>query len=180
MQIRTLVLSDAPQYRQLMLRAYREAADAFTSTPEERAQEPLSWWQQRIAGPQNLSLALGAFQAEIMVGAVNLEMNAKPKTRHKAHVMGMFVDGACRGLGVGKALMQTLIEQARQRDELRMLTLTATDGNLAAIELYKGCGFQQFGLEPMAICTPTGYQAKVHMCLDLTASASATLFSHAP
>jgi hypothetical protein len=30
-----------------MLRAYEVAADAFTSTPEERAAEPESWWVKR-------------------------------------------------------------------------------------------------------------------------------------
>jgi hypothetical protein len=42
-----------------MLHAYEHAADAFTSTAEERAAEPLSWWEKRIANPQGMRAALG-------------------------------------------------------------------------------------------------------------------------
>ena len=42
MRIAPLTASDAPQYRELMLEAYVQAADAFTSTAEERANEPLT------------------------------------------------------------------------------------------------------------------------------------------
>lgn len=41
--------ADAPAYRALMLHAYESAADAFTSTPQERAAAPLSWWLEPMA-----------------------------------------------------------------------------------------------------------------------------------
>jgi ribosomal protein S18 acetylase RimI-like enzyme len=45
--------------------------------------------------------------------------------------------------------------------------LTVTEGNAPAVHLYESCGFQAFGTEPMAVLTPTGYKAKVHMWLGL-------------
>jgi hypothetical protein len=47
MHVARLIAADAPRYRALMLHAYEVAADAFTSTPEERAAEPESWWVKR-------------------------------------------------------------------------------------------------------------------------------------
>ena len=44
-----------------------------------------------------------------------------------------------------------------------MVTLTVTEGNAPAIGLYTACGFQAFGVEPMAIATPAGFLGKVHM-----------------
>lgn len=173
MHIRPLTITDAADCRALMLRAYTTAADAFTSTTDERAAEPLSYWVRRIADPQGLGVALGAFDQGLLVGTVAVEFNAKPKTRHKALVIGMFVDDACRGHGCGRALMDAALACARARDGLALVTLTVTQGNRAAIGLYQRCGFQPFGVEPMAIRTPEGYRAKVHMALVLDGGAAA-------
>ena len=50
-----------------MLLAYEHAADAFTSTPEERAKEPHEWWVNRIAHPEGMTVGFGDFtqQSEI-------------------------------------------------------------------------------------------------------------------
>ena len=61
MRVALLLPSHAGQYRKLMLEAYVQAADAFTSTAEERAAEPESFWVKRIADPTGLSAAFGAF-----------------------------------------------------------------------------------------------------------------------
>lgn len=73
MHIAPLAAQDAPLYRELMLEAYVQAADAFTSTAEERAREPLSWWADRIAPASGLGQSFGAFQAGQLVGSVALE-----------------------------------------------------------------------------------------------------------
>lgn len=159
--------ADASAYRSLMLEAYTQAADAFTSTAEERAAEPLSYWERRIADPAGLHFAFGAFVGERLVGTVALECNLKPKTRHKALVIGMYVEPAARGTGAAWQLVDALIAQARQRGGLRLLTLTVTEGNEPAIRLYRRAGFVAFGVEPLAILTPGGYRGKVHMGLDL-------------
>src|SRR5437868_3525801 len=110
MHIAQLAVADAAQYRELMLHAYAAAADAFTSTPEERAAEPSSWWIKRIADPNGLSVALGAFHDGALVGTVTIEFSSKPKTRHKAHLIGMFVRESCRGLGAGASLVDAAVQ----------------------------------------------------------------------
>ncbi len=172
MHIAQLAASDAPRYRALMLHAYAAAADAFTSTPEERAAEPESWWVSRIVDPKGLSLAFGAFHNDELVGTVTIEFSAKPKTRHKAHFIGMFVSEAARGLGAGKALVQAALSAAAKRPEVLVVTLTVTEGNAPAIALYQSSGFKTFGLEPMAIATPEGFRSKVHMWHQLTRTAA--------
>lgn len=167
MHITPLTAADAPTYRALMLHAYAAAPDAFTSTPEERAALPEAWWVQRLADPKGLSLALGAFHEGRLVGTATVEFSERSKTRHKAHLIGMFVDDSCRGLGAGTRLLDTALAAARARAGVRLVTLTVTEGNAAATALYTRCGFRAFGTEPMAIATPTGYRAKVHMYLRL-------------
>ncbi len=167
MHVALLQPSDAPRYRELMLQAYELAADAFTSTAEERAAEPEAFWVKRIAHPTGLSAAFGAFEGQELVGTVALEFSAKPKTKHKALVIGMYVTPAARGTGAGRALLKAIIEHARAKRGLLLLTLTVTEGNESAVNLYRGAGFQAFGTEPMAILTPSGFKPKVYMWLPL-------------
>jgi len=167
MHVAVLTANDAPRYRALMLHAYDAAADAFTSTAEERATESESWWIKRVADPDGLSLAFGAFQGTDLVGTVTLEFAAKPKTKHKAHLIGMFVAEAARGTGASKALLQAALSAARIRPGILVVTLTVTEGNLPATRLYESVGFKTFGVEPIAIATPGGFKSKVHMWLPL-------------
>jgi len=146
-----------------MLAAYELAADAFTSTAEERAAEPESFWIKRIADPSGLSASLGAFDGEELVGTVTVEFSAKPKTRHKAHLIGMYVTPSARGSGIGRALVDAAINIARARNGVSLMQLTVTEGNDSAVNLYQVAGFEAFGVEPMAILTPGGFKSKVHM-----------------
>ena len=150
-----------------MLEAYELAADAFTSTAQERALEPLSWWEARIASPAGLSAAFGAFDAGLLVGTVALEYSAKPKTRHAALLIGMYVRPAHRRCGAGRALMQAALSAAAARAGLQIVHLTVTEGNQAAIDLYSSLGFVAWGTEPCAIRTQAGFSGKVHMSMRL-------------
>ncbi|MFN4161207.1 MAG: GNAT family N-acetyltransferase, partial [Stenotrophomonas sp.] len=137
MHIARLQASDAAPYRELMLQAYETAADAFTSTAEERAAEPDAFWTRRIADPAGMGVAFGAFEAQALVGTVALAFSARPKTRHKAEVVGMYVAPSARGAGVGRALLGAAIAHAGTRAGLLLLTLTVTEGNEAAQRVYQ-------------------------------------------
>ncbi|MEZ4647775.1 MAG: GNAT family N-acetyltransferase [Candidatus Eisenbacteria bacterium] len=163
MHVARLSAADVERYRELMLLAYTVSPDAFTSTPEERAAEPESWWLARLADPTGLSDTYGAFDGDELVGSVTVQYSAKPKTRHKAHLVGMFVRESCRGRGAGAKLLRAALAAARSRPDVRTVTLTVTEGNRPAIGLYERHGFRTFGVEPMAIATPDGFKGKVHM-----------------
>ena len=157
MYVARLQPSNASHYRKLMLEAYELAADAFTSTAEERATEPDSFWIKRIADPTGMSAAFGSFQDQDLIGAVALEFSAKPKTKHKALLVSMYVTPSARGMNVGRHLLDAALSEANAREGILMLTLTATEGNEPALNLYRAAGFKTFGIEPMAIHTPSGY-----------------------
>lgn len=167
MHIALLTPEHAMAYKALMLHAYEQAADSFTSTPQERALHPDSWWHKRMADPSGLSLVWGAFVGQSLVGTVALELSARAKTRHKALVVAMFVHEDFRGRGLAKQLMQTLVQHGMARQDLRLLQLEVTQGNTAAEQLYQSLGFQAYGVEPMAVMSSNGFKSKVHMWLDL-------------
>ena len=172
MQINLLTASDASQYRELMLEAYVQAADAFTSTAEDRAKEPLSWWVKRIAHPEGLCVAFGATEGSALIGTVALEYSAKPKTKHSGLLIGMYVRQRARGTGVAMALLQAAVGHAVARPGINVITLTVTEGNESALRLYRRAGFAAWGTEPIAILTPSGYKGKVHMWRAVVGGAS--------
>ena len=167
-QIRRLVPADAPAYRTLMLEAYERHPDAFTSTVDERASLPLSWWEARVKeGEDALELVIGAFQGTRLAGVAGIDFQARRKARHKAHLFGMYVPSTFRKAGIGRQLVMAALEHARKRPEVRLVQLTVSQGNDTAQNLYERCGFVPFGLEPFAIDVGGDYVAKVHMWCDL-------------
>ncbi len=168
MLVAALTVDDVLPYRALMLEAYAGEPDAFTSTSQERAAEPESWWVRRVADPNAMSVVFGAFHGRDLMGTVALEFSAKPKTRHKAHLIGMYVKPGARGAGAGRSLASAALGYLKGRSEIASVVLTVTQGNESAIRLYRALGFSEFGTEPMAICTSSGYKAKVHMWLPLS------------
>jgi GNAT superfamily N-acetyltransferase len=173
MQVSTLASADSAAYRELMLEAYALAPDAFTTTADERRAEPESWWVKRIGSAEGLATSFGAWQAGSLVGTVALEYSAKPKTRHSALVLGMYVQPSQRGNGIGLALMKAAISAAASRPEVLALTLTLTEGNDPALRLYKSVGFVVWGIQPHAIRTESALKGKVHMSLALPSSCHA-------
>ncbi len=167
MHITALAPTDAAAYRALMLEAYEQAPDAFTTTAAERRAEPESWWVRRIGSADGPASSFGAWEGDRLVGTVALEYALKPKTRHAALLLGLYVQPAARGRGVGLALMQAAIAAASARSEVLALNLTLTEGNAAALRLYRACGFVAWGTQPHAIRTASGLQGKVHMVLAL-------------
>ncbi|MEM6796346.1 MAG: GNAT family N-acetyltransferase [Acidobacteriota bacterium] len=164
----TLTPENVEAYRELMLHGYRHAADAFTSTLEERASFPTSWWRQRLGRESEASCALGAFRGDALVGTVALEFSARVKTAHKARLIALYVLETSRGLGAGQALVTAALGAARRRAGVRAVTLTVTESNGAAVALYEKLGFRTFGSEPLAIRTPAGdFLAKRHMWLEI-------------
>ena len=163
----TLCSSDAGRYRSLMLEAYVLAADAFTSTAEERAREPEAWWIKRIADPAGLTVGFGVEWDGRLAGTVALEYAVKPKTIHTALLVGMYVRESARRQGAGRALLQAALAHAAQRPGVEVVTLTVTEGNAPAIRLYEEHGFRAWGTQPWAIATPSGLKGKVHMSCRL-------------
>lgn len=165
MQIRPLAPSDAPAFRDLRLRALREHPQAFTSSHDEDQQLPLAATGQRLQPGQALRF-WGAFDGDALRGMVGLEREQRAKNRHKACVVGMYVAPEAAGRGIGAALIDRLLSEARA-SRIELLVLTVTEGNDAATALYERAGFHSFGVEPDALRVDGRSFGKRHMYLGL-------------
>jgi GNAT superfamily N-acetyltransferase len=167
MEIRRLTSADAPAYRALRLRGLWEYPQAFTSSHAEDEELPLEATLKRLASEHRKFW--GAFQDGELVGMVGLDRETRPKNRHKATVVGMYVAHEQMGRGIGRALLQALVDDARAWG-LELLVLTVTHAESGARRLYERCGFRSFGIEPRAIKVDGHHYAKNHMYMELTPS----------
>ncbi len=166
--IRRLTPADVAPYRALRLRALHEHAEAFTSSYEEESLRPESAAAQRLAETSSTRF-WGAFVDGVLAGTVGLDFDQRLKARHKAMVIGMFVAPEFTRRGIARALIATLVRDARA-SQIELLILTVTDGNHGAQQLYLDTGFVSFGIEPRAIRVQNRYFAKNHMYLNLQPS----------
>jgi ribosomal protein S18 acetylase RimI-like enzyme len=161
--IRQLTPADATDYRAIRLAALKESPEAFGSTYESEAARPMSGWGERLAAP-------GAFAAYVdgkIVGMARFVQDAgSPKERHKGAIYAMYVAPEARGLGLGSALLEALIDHASTVVE--QLRLSVVDTNEAAIGLYQKHGFETYGTEMRALKSDAGYSNEVLMARRLT------------
>jgi RimJ/RimL family protein N-acetyltransferase len=172
MHLRALNINDAATYHAFRLEGLRLYPDAFRSAYEDDIKKPIEWAQKRIVASSDNpdGFVLGAFDDEAsqqLIGATSLETSSARKVKHVAHVLGMLTAPTHTRKGIGSALLQTLIDQARKISYVEQLHLTVTSTNATAIALYERHGFSRDGIERRALKIGTQYFDKLHMSLLL-------------
>ncbi len=165
--VRELQPGDVQAYKALRDHALAQHEQAFTSDAATEAQRTARSYAQRLGAGTAGAFTLGAFRGDRLVGAVTCDRDARVKVRHIGHVTGMMVHSEEQGRGVGRALIDTLIERAAGGAELHQLTLNVTAGNAVAERLYERVGFVRYGTLPRAIRVAGHFHDKHHMLLKL-------------
>jgi RimJ/RimL family protein N-acetyltransferase len=145
-QIRILVPTDAAAFQALRLAGLRECPSAFASSFDEECDISIARIAERLA-PQDDRAVFGAFEGTGFVGMVGLKRESPRKLAHKAHLWGMYVVPAAREHGVGRQLVDAALAFAGTQLRVRQVNLGVNVANAAAIALYRGLGFSQYGLE---------------------------------
>lgn len=160
-QVRRLTAEDAEAYRDLRLEGLSRHPEAFGSAYEEDARKSLAEWQERLA----TSAVFGGFQAESLVGTAGLFRQGAEKTRHKALLVGVYVQEQARGSGLARALVEAVIEEARGQVEQLLTSVGAS--NAPARRLYEALGFRAWGVQPRSLKVGERYVDEVEMVLFL-------------
>ena len=141
--VRRIDKTEWREYREVRLRALKDSPDAFGSTLEDAARIPESAWQSRLdqASPET-DLPITAVVGEAFVGLAWAKIESP--TPDIVHLYQMWVDPGHRGLGIGRALVETVVEWAGQR-KAQSIVLQVTCGDRPARRLYDAMGFRPSG-----------------------------------
>jgi ribosomal protein S18 acetylase RimI-like enzyme len=154
---------DAALYREIRLEGLRVSPEAFGNTLEVESARPLELFADRIRDSETL----GAFEGAEIVGVAGLRVNQGPKELHKGTLVGMYVRPQARNRGVGRRLVEAVIEVARAR-EVEVLHLAVVSDNEAARRLYARLGFVEYGIEKKSLKYGGRYTDEVLMAKDFS------------
>jgi ribosomal protein S18 acetylase RimI-like enzyme len=143
-EVRRLSPSDAALFREIRLEGLRLEPDAFTSTFESESIQPPSFFADRLAG----SAVFGAFRGSELVGVAGFFIQQGAKHAHKGTLWGMYVRARARQEGIGRTLVERVLEHART--EVEQIQLVVVGENHSARRLYARLGFEEYGLEKRA------------------------------
>lgn len=118
-------------------------------------------------GTLDTQAVFGALDNGVLVGMVGLIMPTKLKQRHKGMIWGMYVQPQSRRTGVGRALLNAAVEQARAWS-VDQLQLSVAESATAARHLYESAGFCVWGTEPRALHWAGQFRAEHHLALALS------------
>ncbi|WP_086667615.1 GNAT family N-acetyltransferase [Lentzea kentuckyensis] len=86
--------------------------------------------------------------------------------QHRAEIQQVMAHPSARGLGLGKRVVQGLVDRAREAG-IEIVMLGTRGNNHGAIELYESIGFREYGRMPNAIAVGNERWDSVDMYLPL-------------
>lgn len=154
-------LDDLLEYINGLIEEHAQITKTETVTREAEAE----WLGQRLADIENghmIHLVAEVGGKVVAGGEVGLLTDERSHTGY----LGIGMVKSKRGIGLGKALMQALIELSK-RAGLQILILDVFATNTTAIKLYAKMGFREVGRIPKGVYRDGGYIDLVRMTREL-------------
>lgn len=166
--IRAAIGSDAHQTVGLIKHSL-EASDFLIHQPHEFTRTPYRErhnLKRKLAAPDEIVLVAEA--AGEIVAMLDGTTEKRYRLRHSIE-FGLVVHDDWQRLGIGRAMLHSLLEWARRTESLERVQLHVTEGNEPAIRLYEDLGFVIEGTRKRAIrYEGGGYRDDILMCYYLT------------
>ncbi|XGX79655.1 Mycothiol acetyltransferase [Terrabacter sp. BE26] len=140
MHLHRVSADDWESHRDVRLAMLQDAPDAFWFTYADEAVYDEADWRERIEG----AWLVQARDAEGVLGSAGLGSHWEPERAGTATLFAMYVAPRARGRGVGEALVNAVLDEARQLGKSEVV-LEVTSGNPTAEALYARCGFVRTG-----------------------------------
>jgi ribosomal protein S18 acetylase RimI-like enzyme len=142
--IRRITAQDTALYREVRLRALLDSPLAFGSTYAKESAFADSVWRERIerASASNDIAMFLAFEDHNCCGIIGCVRRADEE--HTGTIVSMWVAPEVRRKGVGRRLLESAEQWARENRMIRLM-LDVTEKNDPAIALYRACGFDFTG-----------------------------------
>jgi len=154
-QVRAIELNDAQGINQL--RRMSGVFENILSLPSERVvQSELAISELNENSHEFVATVKSLSGEELVVGQVSLNIFSSPRLRHSA-TLDIMIHRDYQGKGVGKKLMETVLDLADNWLLLVRVELSVFANNEAAVNLYKSFGFEIEGIMKKSSIYRGGY-----------------------
>ena len=165
LNVRRLGVEDAASFMSVRREALEADPLAFSASVEDDfALDPD--FVHRAFKNEREQAVFGYFEDGRLRGIVGLVRASKLKQRHAATVWGMYVSATARRRGVGRALLDAAVAQARAWG-VEQVQLSVTDAAPEAKRMYEAAGFKSWGHQPRTLGWQGRFVDESHMVLDL-------------
>ncbi|MBC2887360.1 GNAT family N-acetyltransferase [Ochrobactrum sp. CM-21-5] len=163
--VRVLEKGDLHRYRVMRLAALQHAPMAFGSTFEEENAYSDSVFARRLEQVGG-NAVFGAFDGENLLGIAGHYRHERRTERHRGTLVSVYVAPEARGLDLGKALVQKVIDHAAKQVVILDAKVVAT--NEAAKRVYYALGFKTYGVEPKSLFVQGQYLDQELIYIDFS------------
>lgn len=157
--------TDLARYKRFMLQGLKEHPAAFRISVVDELTEPFP----TIGLPDSFTLGAEDEATGELLGVASFkraEAN-REKLHHKGLLFRMYVDQRTQGQGIGRALIEALLNRATMLNDVRQINLTVVASNAPARNLYLKLGFVPFSLERDAVANENVFLDEESMVLRL-------------
>lgn len=164
-RVRRLGPQDAPLLMSLRREALEADPLAFAASIDDDVGLDPDFVRRSLSDADEQAV-FGHFDGDALTGMVGVVRASKLKQRHTGMIWGMYVTAAARRRGVGRALLDAAVAQAR-RWGLVQVQLGVSDTAVHARRLYEAAGFRSWGRQPRALHWQGRYVDEDHLVLGL-------------
>jgi len=163
--LRALDKGDLHRFRAIRLSALQLAPQAFGSNFEEENAYSDSVFARRLE-QVNGNVIFGAFDGENLLGIAGHHRHERKSERHRGTLVSVYVIPQARGIDLGTALVEKVIEHAKQHVVILDAKVVAT--NEAAKRIYHALGFKTYGVEVKSLLVQGQYLDQELLYIDFS------------
>jgi len=139
--IRELDFKEWEQFKNIRLYSIKEEPLAFGSTYDAESQRTPEEWKNLLTAKERNWLF--ADNGNRLIGIIGTIQNFRNEGNHIAYIVAFFVGSAYRKQGIGKQLLEAIIQKLKKNPEITSIRLGVTITQKDALKFYEDSGFKK-------------------------------------